>query len=262
VLHFKTLLTAEVDLEQRRLRHAQLDERKLEASEAMIVIAFHAFTVAHCKFHACGNWVANCTYGNREDVPLRRSAIATVIMNYLTKTEMPRYIGYIDGLSRFGITRRSLSAQNYEKLLRHGLEEGLQDVTYAFKNLYEHSEVLKFADQTRDHFRSRMDDYRGKDIPEDIDAEALFVSTVLHSVEHWALDRAIEDALWFDVTSSDFGIMAEYCRVSRACLMNELPLLSWKRFKTTKSPFYQDMYTFAREANHVLAECLDTCIAR
>jgi hypothetical protein len=93
--------------------------------------------------------------------------------------------------------------------------------------------------------------------------EAMFVGTVLHSLDHTLLERNLEDPLWLDVKCPKYGRMAEMGRIIRVGFVEDVPGLYFhKRFKGSGHPFYKAVYKKAARVNKDLADHMDTCIIK
>jgi len=91
-----------------------------------------------------------------------------------------------------------------------------------------------------------------KDLFPGVYGEAMFASTVLHSLAHTLMDWNLEDPLWLDLDNPRFGIMAQIGRIVKV----------HKRFKGSGNPFYEAVYRKAARINKELADNMDTCIIK
>lgn len=55
----------------------------------------------------------------------------------------------------------------------------------------------------------------------------IIAGTILHSLDHSAASLHVPDILWFDVNCPKFGLMAEMCRITRACFVDDLQASSF-----------------------------------
>jgi hypothetical protein len=91
----------------------------------------------------------------------------------------------------------------------------------------------KFFWHFHQHRHTSPDNFKG------VDPESLFVSTVLHSLDHTLLERNVKDPLWLDYekTLPDFHLMVEFCCFVQVGFMEDLPgLLFTKHYKDASKP--------------------------
>ena len=71
-----------------------------------------------------------------------------------------------------------------------------------------------------------------------VQVEAMFVGTLLHSLDHTLMEWNLKDPLWLDVNDPKFGNMAELGQIVRTCFVEDVPGLYFhKRFKESGHPF-------------------------
>ena len=96
-----------------------------------------------------------------------------------------------------------------------------------------------------------------------IDAESLFVGTVLHSLDHTLMGWHCEDPLWLDIDHPRFGPMASVGRVVRAGFVEALPSLFFERhMRGSNHPFFKAVYNRAAKIDKLYADHMDTCIIK
>ena len=127
--------------------------------------------------------------------------------------------------------------------------------------LMKHSTLVNFIVKAcgifHSEFRKHHADFPG------INGEAMFVGTVLHSLDHTCMAWNLEDPLWLDVSCPKFGLMAELGRVVRVGFVEDLPgLLFERRFRDCPHQFYRNVYRKAAKINCKLADSMDTCIVK
>ena len=102
-----------------------------------------------------------------------------------------------------------------------------------------------------------------KDCFPGVNGEAMFVGTIVHSLDHTMAERNLEDPLWLDVHDSEFGLMAQIGQIVRVGFIPDLPGLYFhKRFKGSGHSFYEAVYHRAAKINMDLADNMDTCIIK
>ena len=92
-----------------------------------------------------------------------------------------------------------------------GLSDGIPP-HHNIRELIPHSKLVKFIVSMRNVFLNEF--AQEKEQQEDwlmgIDGEAMFVGTIVHSLEHQMYNDLILDYLWLDHNHKDFGFMAEF----------------------------------------------------
>ena len=96
-----------------------------------------------------------------------------------------------------------------------------------------------------------------------IDGEAMFIGTVLHSLDHTNMAWNLLDTLWLDTSDARFGNLAELGRFVRAGFVDDLPGVCWPRhFQHAPHPFYAAVYAEARKIDEKLARHMDSAIIK
>ena len=246
------LFTVDINLTTKLMVKAKLDQHYLTPSEAIILIYFHTIFVDHVKTHAYANWGVNDNVSNNF---VHRMSAITVVYNYYGYTVFKCLAAfwYFCGLCKHNHC-------DLIKVINHGLKEGTVPHSKLRKFL-NHSQIVNFVMKVRNGFmntfRSYRDEFHG------IDGEAMFIGTILHSLDHTLMEWNIEDALWLDSESREYGAMAELCRFVRVGLVPDIPALLFPtRYKDAPHPFHQEVYKHASMVNQLLADHMDTCIVK
>ena len=116
--------------------------------------------------------------------------------------------------------------------------------------------VCKFFHKT---FKDHTKEFKG------VDPEALFIGTIMHSLDHTLMGWNVVDPLYLDAERCNprFRVMAELGRFVRAGFVDDLPgLLFNKNYSNAPTPFYQKVYKFAAKKNKKLADAMDCCIVK
>ena len=99
-----------------------------------------------------------------------------------------------------------------------------------------HSTFVKFIIQVRPIFMNQFHIHK-KSFPE-VNGEAMFVGTIIHSIEHTMAYRNLEDPLWLNSEDPKFGLMAQLGQIVKVGFVADLPGLYFhKRVKGSKHPF-------------------------
>jgi len=253
------LFIVDVSLSTRCMVRAQLESTPISASDALILVWFNTIFAAHVKEHAYGNWGVSPKRQRllfSEDWEFARNSVTTVLYNYLGKTMFPRLakLMFAFGLCRFDF--RSIN-----DILEHGIHSGVQahgDV----REILQYSPVAKFVVALRNYFLEDFGKCKADHFP-GVNGEALFIGTVLHSLDHGLGELTLADPLWLDVESRMFGCMAEIGRIVRACFVADIPTVGVRKFfRDAVNPFYRRVYQHAWRLNPALADLLQTCIVK
>lgn len=248
-------LVLTLSLTRKKMVSARLGEEALTASEALTVLMFHHVFTAHPKIHAHGNWGVNTEACESIDAFVHQNSVVSVLYNYFGSSVFPRLMkkflqwglssSDFPGVSDVFASARAEGAVAHWKVLE----------------LKDHSEVVHFVVNIRNAFINIFAKHKNE-FP-GINGEALFLGTVLHSLDHALFEQNLADPLWLDVTSKRFGLMAELLRFVRAGFTSDLPFLCINRkFRTAPGKFYKAVYSHAKKINERLADEMDTCIIK
>lgn len=252
------LFAVDIDLNKKEFVRARLDNKSLTASETLILLYFNAMGSNHVKLHALANWGVNHSDQiKNENYFLYRNSIITIVYNYFGYT---CFKGYFSTWKSMGLLSKKWLPDTLIDCFNHGLRENIWQHSNIVK-LSKYSRFVNFIVRTRGIFLSEFTKHK-KSFP-GIDGEAMFVGTVLHSLDHSFMDWNLEDPLWLDVDHPHFGMMAEICRIVKVGFTSDLPyILFSKRFKDCGQPFYESVYKKAAKIDKELADLMDTCIVK
>ena len=177
--------------------------------------------------------------------------------NYFGYSSFPTFFDY---WKRMGLLGEEWKPAVLLKVFNHGVQHNIwqhQDI----KDLMKHSEFVRFVVQARGVFMTEFEKYK-REFP-GIHGEAMFVGSVVHSLDHTQMDWNLEDPLWLDINDNNFGLMAEMGRIVKVGFVSDLPFLPFhKRFKGSKHPFYKSVYEKTVKFNKKYADNMDTCIVK
>ncbi len=127
-----------------------------------------------------------------------------------------------------------------------------------------HSQFINFICLTRGKFLRMFTKYSDefKNIKRR-HAEAVFVGSVIHSLDHYNMSRFIPDFMMLNTKSTDFSSMQDTTRIVRSCFVDDLPfvgLLFRHKMKRSSIAFYREFHAFARQIDSELANEMDVCI--
>lgn len=220
------------------------------------MIWFYTSSQAHVAVHAYANWGVNV----EDDVDpfVRRMSIITVVYNHQgfgLFREMA-WIFYPLGLVNH------FFRDSIQEVFRHGLKSKVR----AHRNLTQlapHSRLVRFVLKLRPIFMTEFIKEKETLFP-GINGEALFIGTVIHSLDHASLERVMTDVLWLDTTHPRFGETARLGTVVRFGFLEELSFLpiKVKPRDAKQGGFFRRIYDAATLIDPKLADELDACIVR
>mmetsp|Transcript_14559 Transcript_14559/g.24469 ORF Transcript_14559/g.24469 Transcript_14559/m.24469 type:complete len:506 (-) Transcript_14559:1715-3232(-) len=254
------LFAVDIDLDTKRFVKAKLDDININAKETMILLWFNTIAAQHVKLHAMANWGVNVDEALADVNPFfRQSSVVTVLYNYFGYTS---FNGFFETWAKEGLV--SPGWMKPEKPLVQAFNHGIKANVWQHSQIVElvkYSEFVNFVVQVRAIFTAEFQKH--KDLFPGTDGEAMFVGTVLHSLDHSLMDWNLKDPLWLDVDDPRFGKMAEVGRVVKVGFVSDVPGLYFhKRFKGSGHPFYEAVYKKAAKINKKLADNMDTCIIK
>jgi len=253
------LFAVDIDLDTKKFVKAKLDDVDLTASETLILLWFNTIAAQHVKLHSMANWGINDHESLQETNPfLQQNSVVTAIYNFFGYSA---FSNFFKTWEKQGLLSDGWSKKNpFIKCVNHGIREGVGqhgNIT----DLMRYSRFVNFSVKVRTIFIKEFG--RHKHLFPGIDGEALFVGTVLHSLDHTLMEWNLLDPLWLDIEDKKFGKMAELGRIVRVGFVEDVPFLYFnKRFKGSTHPFYQRVYERAAKIDKDLADNMDTCIIK
>jgi len=239
-----------LNISKRKILEASFLDEPLEFGDATALLFLAGAVQSHPVIHSFANWGINPRSTNEF---LRKMASCTIYYNNLGLGWMPWFLG---NLKRLRILKYTSS-----KVTRICIHQGPHTVPPHADTLRLIANEVEFVDfifKVRKFFLHEFlkykDDFAG------IDGEAMFIATVLHSVDHCV-------ARLIDINdfrgSNDFLATRELSTVILNCFTDEHPFaLFERRFRNAPHPFYRSVYQFAASINAQLADCLECGIAK
>merc|ERR1712110_1262525 len=255
--NFKTakLLTVEIDLEGRCFEKGTLDGEPLAPRDALILVWFHVIFANHVKIHAYANWAANAQ-DHSFDAFQHRMAVTTIMYNYFGSTVFPRICEH---WKKWGV---SSDFHNIIDVIEKGVSNGVPNHA-GIMELVPYSKVVRFMIPVRRHFHNTFEEHK-TEFP-GIDAESLFIGTIMHSLDHTLMGWNLTDPLYLDTERCDprFRVMAELGRFVRAGFVEDLPFLMFnKNYSNAPTKFHKRIYSYAAKVDKRLADHMDCCIIK
>ena len=254
------VLSVDIDLTNKRMVKANLDDEDLNASEALTLIWGFMSQARHLQVHAFSNWGITVNEKHFEIDPF----IARIVtINY-------NFLGFADRIPTFHallpetLFCKEWNSEAISTIQNHGLSNMSWFNNPHLEDLYQYSDFVNFTEKLRPIFLEVFDGAKRIHFP-GCNGDALFMATVFHSLEHtsghWVFgDKSL---FCFDTTHPRFGAGAQMGLLLEECFNQDLPFLTFhKRFKGSKHPFYECIYEEAVKLNKKLADEMDTCIIK
>lgn len=229
--------------------------KSLTASQATTLIWQDTITAFHVKLHAYANWAVNAR--NYDNSYARRASMITVMYNYFGHTIFPTLA---EMWHNWGLAKQLWTG--VVLILNAGVEDGLNAHKESkLQEIAPYSNVCDFVYQLREPFLKEFKQYKDE-FPE-IDGDALYIGTVMHSLDHTNMGWNMEDPLWLDTADKEYGHIAELGRFVRAGFVDDIPFETWhKRFRGAPHPFYKKIYQLAKKINKKMADNMETAIIK
>jgi hypothetical protein len=252
------LLAVDIDLDTKRFLKAKFDDENLTASETLILLWYNTVAAQHVKLHSLANWGVNLSDAIKDTNPfLLRNSLVTTVYNYFGYS---CFHNFMEGWEKKGLLSPNWNPNEWVNCVNHGIDDNIWQHSQ-IDELVPYSRFVNFVVKVRAIFFSEF--AKHKDLFPGIHGEAMFVGTILHSLDHTLMDWNLEDPLWLDVDDPRFGRMAEIGRIIKVGFVKDVPFLYFhKRFKGSGHPFYDAVYEKAAKVDKKLADNMDTCIIK
>jgi len=221
--------------------------------DALVMLFFYLISANHVKIHSYANWGVNPDF---EDAELRTYAVATIMYNYFGKISFPHITGLFHKLGIASCPFRSVT---------DAFDIGILAGVTSHFNLHflkpHESKLVNFITLTRKRFLELFPNHK-HDFKK-VQGEAMFIGTVIHSLDHTQMQWTIKDPLWLEAENEEFQMCAELCRIVRAGFVPDIPFLTWShRFYNAKHPLFNQLYSYAAEIDKRMADAMDCCIIK
>lgn len=253
------LLSVEIDLDTKRMVGCKLDDDELNASEAAILLFYYTISAMHVKLHATANWAINMEPKQMKENPfIARNSLVTTIYNYFGFSTFPQFYPAFKAL---GLVDGDWEPKSWVDTVVHGIKENIVSHS-TVSELAPYSDFVNFTCKLRPFFLQEFAKSKAYYFP-GCHGEAMYIGTIMHSLDHTRMDWNIEDPLWLDADHPRFGKMAQVGRVVKVGFVSDIPgLLFHRRYKGSGHPFYEKIYERAATINLRLADHMDTCIVK
>ena len=264
-----------VDLNKKEMDSAFLDGKSLTEHDTVCLLWFLSFSSEHVKIHALANWAhsdpsrkarsmssGKAIRRSLADAYHRRMSAVSILYNFFGVRVFPKLASLFYCL---GIVSQDMS-ESISGVFKESLHSGI-DYHGNLEELINHSDIVRFVCRFRPKFLRRFRQHLSK-YPSDfqgVDAESMFVSTVLHSLDHKLLEWNLKDPLWldYDNVSEEFHPLIEMGRYVRTGFLEDLPgVLFARKYKHVNLPFYREVYQEALRIDPKFANEMDTTIVK
>jgi len=248
------LLTFTLNLTKRMMVKGMLDDVELSPRDALCIMGFYGAIGHHVKVHSYANWGCNTEVTAKIDPYIRNMSVLSVMYNFFGKNGFDEFLSM---LASWGVLDCPVDAS---KCIDFGISQGVHshgDV----KSLVPYSDFVNFIYKLRPTFLAEFAQ-RKEEFP-DIDGEALYIATSMHSLDHTQYSRYIGEPQYLEPENSDFKLLALVAAVSRSGFTDDLPcLLVPARFYQSPHPFYQSIYKKALKIDVWFANQMDAAMIK
>lgn len=248
------------DCEQRRIKSCHFNEESLCATDALVLLMASSVFHTHPILHSFSNWMVNTDYGI--DAFTRRMGLITVKFNNLGMVIFSMFVDAVKQLKIIdvGIKQMKMVLHLHHTVPHHG------HGTRGFDALHKLAKYSKWADfvlKLRPFFLLKFEEHSAQ-FP-DVDGEALFIGTVLHSLDHRCfgdnasipvvrdLHRRGDPNLHLNHQIMAFTLATSICK-SPYYIHNV-------SFKKAGCKFFREVYEHAATINKRFADKLDCAVA-
>ena len=247
-------MTVVIALPEKIMVSAVLDDTEVSAKQTTILVAFHNWGILHPKLHAFANWAVNVE--NYENPHLRQASVITVMYNHFGFRSFPIIARW---LYNCGIAKQRWS--NLQDVWEQSLNNFVPHFKETLKEIEPFSNTCRFLMSLRQPFFAEFEKHKAS-FPF-INKRALFLGTVMHSIDHCNAFWNVEDHTWFDVDDERFGNLAELCRFVLLAAVDDPPLVQWpKRCYNSHHPFFKRVFEIAISLDSKLASHMDIAIVK
>jgi len=243
-----------LDITNRKVLSATYCEKTIDLDEASALLVDIWLAQSHTILHAYGNWGVNIDAPNPF---IRRMSVVTIKLNSVGAL----YFEFVDNLAKIGMANYC-NGENTAILAANGTGIYTVPKHTVLLELQDHSPIIEFIVKVRGFFMKQFVKHQ-EDFP-GIDGEALFVCTVIHSLDHWEAKKHLK-TVFMKKDDSEFSGDKEWASlaIDFAAEYTDDAKYNWfeNRFSHAPHAFYNDVYRFAAGINQEFAEQLQACMA-
>lgn len=191
-----TLAVFKIDVSNRRLLEAELGRSQLHAADALLLLGFHSAGFVHVQLHAYANWAIDPAATHKHEY-LRKMSVVTAAFNHAGRVAHPR-------------VQSLVFSEGHGREIKAVFTEAMNCSCPAHpqvRALAGHSRLVRFLTLLRPIFFRHYGEAVGAGLfPENHSAEAYFLGTVVHSLDHSLYERAYKPG----VTGSGLDVSPQY----------------------------------------------------
>lgn len=247
------LFSVDLNLTKRAIHKATLNESQLPLADLVALLCHAIAADQHPKVHAYANWGIDPS--DRICHPyLRRMSVVTTLYNHFGLSNAPWIMRLV--LRSKGAGRELLSV--FEDSLTRPPPSHAE-----VRQLVRHSRLVRFIVELRGPFMRVFAEQRSN-FPESYSAEAYFLGTVVHSLDHFNYIRHVDPwALVAMRVSPALETLRRIQCVVRYMISDDLPGIVFARdFKDAPMAFHRQVYQAGRRIDPQLAAQMQTCIVK
>jgi len=221
----------------------------ISAQDTLVLLFWNLVGNVHVKMHSIANWGIDPNVSNET---IRQYSVCSTIYNFIGYA---RFVPFCKLLHRLGLIESP--CQTFKTAINIGINSGMHEHVNGLHHIGTHSKVAFFITCARHDFLKLLPKY--KDDFGNVITEALFVGTIIHSLDHSQMEHVISDALCFEAEDPYYRAMATQCRIVRSSFVQDLPFIT---FDIKCRDFFRKLYEDLKHINPRLADSMDCCIAK
>ena len=254
-VEFGKKLEIVIDLKIKKAIKAEYQGSPIKFSNAFTIVYLQSISGEHIPIHAYANWGSN-TYNSNSFI--NRMSKISILYNFFGVVS---FAAIMDLLFSIGFSKE----KNFNKIMKLIAEKVGETAGVKYhrhlNQIKNHSTMISFILKVQQKF---FDEFKiFKEELHGIDGHAMFVTTVIHSLDHYMMEVHLPDPTILDQNDEIFGKMNELIQIVRVGFVAKPRGYIFKHtFKDAPHPFYQNIYNFAEKLNPELANQMDACIIR
>ncbi len=156
------LLSIEIDLDEKRMLWAKMDDKTLTAEEAVILLWYYGLSANHVKLHALSNWAINLEPKQIKENPFpAQNSLVTTIYNYFGYTA---FATFFSTWQSAGLLSKEWKQESWIDTVNLGLDESFF-AHPQIRELVPYSEFVDFHVKLRPIFMKEFAKVKGKYFP-------------------------------------------------------------------------------------------------
>ena len=191
-----------VDLKARQFVRAEYFKNgqyhMVSAQDSIILLFWNLIGNIHVKIHSVANWGIDPTSQNNY---VRQYSVCSTIYNFIG---FAKFVPFCRMLYSLGLIESP--CQTFQKAINIGIDSGMHEHVSGLHRIGTHSKLAFFIFCARREFMKLLPKYK-QDFG-NVVTEALFVGSVIHSLDHSQMEYVIPDALCLEADEPYYQTMA------------------------------------------------------